>query len=176
MNNKNNIVFGVVAVIVIIALIIISPMLTKDSKTSDTSDGQELFSRASMESNSVKDEEKKDFNNIDVDNYLAIAHREEKNLVLVGRNGCQYCQIAEPIIQNIMYRYDLTVYYVSTDYFDEDSYTKFSNSNDLLKSFATPLFMVVENDQILDYEQGLLDTNGYLDFLKQNDIITGTEE
>ena len=172
MNNKNNIIFGVVAAIVIIALIIISPMLTKNSKSSDSNDGQELFSRASIESNNVKEEEKKDFNDIDVDTYLAVAHREDKNLVLVGRNGCQYCQIAEPIIQNIMYKYNLDVYYVSTDYFDEESYTKFSNSNELLKSFATPLFMVVANDEILDYEQGLLDTNSYLDFLKKNEIIT----
>ena len=75
-----------------------------------------------------------------------------------------------------MYKYDLTINYVSTDYFDEESYQRFSNSNDLLKSFATPLLMVVSNDQINDSVQGLLDTDGYMNFFTKNGFINGTEE
>lgn len=178
MKNKNNIIFGVISVIVIVAIVIISPMLTSNNKAEEktTLSDQELFSKASIESNNIKDDEKKDFYDIDVDTYLSIAHEEEKSLVLVGRNGCQYCKIAEPIIQNIMYKYDLTINYVSTDYFDEESYQRFSNSNDLLKSFATPLLMVVSNDQINDSVQGLLDTDGYMNFFTKNGFINGTEE
>lgn len=177
MKIKNNIRFGVVSAIVIIALVIISSMISKDTKSSvKIENDQDLFSRASIESSKINEDEMKNFEDIDVDTYLVVAHREEKNLVLVGRNGCEYCKIAEPIIQNIMYKNNLTIYYVSTDYFDEDSYIKFSNSNDLLKSFATPLLMVVSNDQILDYQQGLLDTEGYNKFLIKNEFITGMEE
>lgn len=176
MKNKNNLIFGVVATIIIVILVIVSPMLTKDKKTTKYStNDQEIFSRATIESNNVSDDEKKSFDDIDVDTYLVVAHREEKSLVLVGRKGCEYCQIAEPIIQKIMHDNNLTVYYVSTDYFDEDSYQKFSSSNDLLKSFATPLLMVVSNDQIVDYTEGLLDTDGYKKFLIKNEFL-GMEE
>lgn len=170
MINKNNIIFSVVAFIIIIILFIISPMLTKNSKY-DINDNQTLFARASNESSNIKDDEKKEFSYIDVDTYLILAHNEDKSLVLVGRSGCQYCNIAEPIIQNIMFKYDLKIYYISTDDFTEDSYRKFSESNDLLVSFATPLLMIVANDNIIDYEQGLLDTSGYINFLVKNELL-----
>ena len=56
MKNKNNIIFGVISVIVIVAIVIISPMLTSNKKAEEktTLSDQELFSKASIESNNIK--------------------------------------------------------------------------------------------------------------------------
>ena len=174
MNNKNNIIFVSIGVILLIIIAIVSPMLTdntnKSNKQNDNDD-QATYARATSEANNVKDEEKKDFKSIDVDTFLIVLHNDNKSLVLVGREGCQYCVIAEPIIQSIMYKYDIDINYVSTDYFTEESYEKFSNSHSLLKSFATPLLMVVSNGEIIDYLQGLRDTSTYTEFLINNGFI-----
>lgn len=174
MKNKNNIILGVIGIIVIVAVAIVSPKLTSDNKKSidpaDNSD-QAIFARATSEASKIKDEEKKSFKDIDVDTFVILLNNESKSLVLVGRKDCQYCSIAEPIIQSIMYKHDIDINYVSTDYFTKDSYEKFSNSNPLLKSFATPFFMVVSNGQIVDYLQGLRDTASYEKFLINNGFI-----
>lgn len=176
MNNKKNIIFSLIAITIIILLAILSPKISQNKKSTEkVEEDQELFTRAVKESNNIPDNEKKEFSNISVDSYLIIAHNENKSLVLIGRSGCQYCKIAEPIIQKLMKDNDLTIYYVSTDDFDDDSYRKFSESNDLLKSFATPFLMVVSNDEIIDYEEGLLDTDSYKKFLVKNGFITEKE-
>ena len=70
---------------------------------------------AEKESESVKSNEIKELNNINVSDYLEFYAGEESKLVLVARPTCHYCQIAEPILQNIAYKYDLEINYLNTD-------------------------------------------------------------
>lgn len=170
MKNKNILLIGL-TVLIIIAVLVASVILSNNStKTTDAND-DDIYNRAISESEKVNDDEMRDFISITVDEYLDLYNGSEKELVLVGRSGCQYCQIANPIIQNIMYINNLDIKYLSTDTFTQESEEKFMDSNELLNSFATPLLLVVQDGEIINSLEGLTDRAGYNLFFEENGFI-----
>lgn len=159
-------------IIFIIATVCIFSFVAGSSKGGTTAnDNEDILTRAKKESNSILSNEKKNFNKISVDEYLEFYKNKDDTIVLVGRGDCQYCHIAEPIIQNIMFIYDLDIKYILTDDFDIESEEKFMTSNELLNSFSTPLLMIVSENSIKDMQDGLTDKNGYIEFFKKNNYI-----
>lgn len=140
--------------------------------TSDSSDASDMTARAQEESAAVSDDEKKDFEEIDVDTYLELYKGDEKSIVLFSRPTCGYCQIAEPILHHIAYQYDLTINHVNTDEMDSDDSTKLFESDDFFNDgLGTPLLMVVSDGKIVDVVNGLVDTENYVNFFSDNGFI-----
>ena len=86
----------------------------KDKGTSTeelSNDPETIYANAQKESETVKSDEMKEFNSIDVTTYLDYYAGEDTKLVLLARPTCHYCQIAEPILQNIMYEYNIDLLY-----------------------------------------------------------------
>ena len=165
MNKK---VFGIIGVILIIVLLIASCSLSpkEESDTTDT------LTIATKEAASIKEEEKKEFTNINIDEYINAYNGEEKTLVLVARPTCHYCQIAEPILHNIAYKYSININYLDTDDFQEDDFQKFIESNEYFsEGFGTPMLLVVSNGTINDIVDGVTDTKHYIEFLKEYKFI-----
>lgn len=172
-NNKILIISGIVLAVI---LIVISSMIGTDSNNTKTDkvteDGQTIVTNAQKESEAVKDDEKKDFTQIDVDKYLEYYAGEENKIVLIARPTCHYCQIAEPILQNISFKYDIEINYLNTDEFSDDDQTKFVNSDETFKDgFGTPFLLVVSNNKIVSSISGLTDEAHYLSFFKSNGFI-----
>ena len=115
-----------------------------------------------------KEEKLKEYTSINVDQYLRYYKEDKDRLIIVGNAGCEYCKAAAPIIQSIMYKYNLDIYYVSTDDFTEETEDEFMNSNELLNSFSTPFLFVVE---IKDSIKGLQEEKEYIEFFKNNEFI-----
>lgn len=165
MNKK---VFGIIGVILIIVLLIASCSLSpkEESDTTDT------LTIATKEAASIKEEEKKEFTNINIDEYINAYNGEEKTLVLVARPTCHYCQIVEPILHNIAYKYSININYLDTDDFQEDDFQKFIESNEYFsEGFGTPMLLVVSNGTINDMVDGVTDTKHYIEFLKEYKFI-----
>lgn len=171
MNKKT---YGIIGVIIIVLLLIISCTVNTDKKSSsiDTEDIQTIISNAQNESNNVKEDEKKEFIEISMDDYLNKYNGEESSLILIARPTCHYCQIAEPILHNIAYKYNIDINYLNTDNFQDGDSEKLINSNEFFTNgFGTPLLLVVSNGNINDKQDGLTDTNHYIKFLKTNGFI-----
>ena len=169
MNKK---VFGIIGVILIVLLLLISSSVTKDKETSLSDDIQTIISNAQKESENVKEDEKKDFIEINIDDYLNKYNGEESSLVLIGRPTCHYCQIAEPILHNVAYKYNIDINYLNTDNFQDGDSQKLVESDQFFTNgFGTPLLLVVGNGSIKDKQDGLTDTNHYVNFLKENGFI-----
>ena len=134
-NKKKLIVIGTVVLIVIL-LIISFNIKDNDKDTKLSNDVDTIIENAQKESNNVKESEKKSFLSIDVTKYLEFYSGSEKQLVLVARPTCSYCQIAEPIIQSIAYEYNIDINYLNTDEFSEDDQNNFIHS-------VTPHFLPV---------------------------------
>ena len=142
----------------------------EDSNTS--SSGMDMTTRAQQESASISEDEKKDFDDIDVDRYLELYDGGQNSIVLLSRPTCGYCQIAEPILHHIAYQYDLTIYHVNTDEMDSDDQTNLVQSDDYFsEGFGTPLLLVVSNGEIVDMVSGLVDTASYVSFFTENGFI-----
>lgn len=174
MKNKILIIIGVVLAVV---LIVISSLIGTDNKTSSTSDkatedGLTIVTNAQKESDAVKEDEKKEFTQINVDKYLEYYAGEENKIILVARPTCHYCQIAEPILQNLAFKYDLEINYLNTDEFSDDDQTNFVNSDETFKDgFGTPFLLIVSNNKIVESISGLTDTAHYTSFFKTNGFI-----
>lgn len=168
MNKKTLVIIGVVALLI---LLIIACSLDID-KTEYSSDPEVIIENATNESENINDNEKKDFIEINIDEYLNIYNEENKKIILVGRPTCHYCQIAEPILQNISYNYNIDIYYLNVDNFEEEDASRFVETDkEFSNGFGTPMLLVVGNGSVNDMLDSLADTNHYIEFLKENKFI-----
>ncbi len=170
MKNKSDIIFIIVSIFVLVIITISSYYYyNKENKKEKSDIETDFFNAVLQESKEVKN--KKDFNKINVDQYLELYNGSKDAVVLVGQDGCQYCDVAEPIIQGIMYDNNIEVNYLLTNDFTEETESKFMNSNERLKSFSTPLLLIVSNGEIKDEVDSLMHTEDYIKFFKDNNII-----
>ena len=167
MNKK---LLGITGVIVLVVLLIVSCSINTGDKSSNTMES--ILTNATMESSNIKENEMKEFTSIDVNTYLNIYNGEQKILVLVARPTCHYCQIAEPILHNIAYKYNININYLNTDNFQGEDSQKFIGSNEFFSNgFGTPMLLVVSDGKINNMVDGVTDTKHYVEFLKENKFI-----
>ena len=169
MNKK---IFGIIGVIVLVVLLIVSCSIKpKESNNSNNNSGS-IIENATIEASEIETDEMKEFIDININEYLNMYNGGENSLVLVGRPTCHYCQIAEPILHNIAYKYDINIYYLNTDNFTDEDAENFIKSNEYFNDgFGTPMLLVVSNGKINDIVDGVTDTKHYLEFLKKNEYI-----
>ena len=172
---KNNkillgLLVGLTVIVVLVVAFVASSNNNSDSNSS-TYDANDIVSRAQQESQSIKDSEKKDFIDIDINKFQEFYNGSDNKIVLFSRPTCGYCQIAEPILQNIMYKYKFDIYHVNTDNMSEDDFTTLKNINSEFDGFGTPLLVVVSNNKIVDKVSGLNDMSGSKEFFKKYNFI-----
>lgn len=170
MNKKTYIIIGIVLLFV---LIILSAVVTKKEETTELSnDPDVIYENAQKESAAVKDNEKKEFTQINLDTYFEMYKNEANDIVLIARPTCGYCQIAEPIIQNVAYEYSLKINYLNTDNFENTEEQTLQNSDEHFSSgLGTPTLVIVGGGKIIDAVDGLVDKAHYIDFFKRNGFI-----
>ena len=174
MKNKMGI-FLIGFLIILILFIGLIFILTSSSNERKKSKMEEsIIETATRESNSIDDKEKNKFIIIDVDKYLEFLDKEELNVVVVGRSGCEYCQIAEPILQKISKDYDIDINYLSVDTFDKEDNDKFLESDSYFKEkggVATPTILIIKDKEIKSRLEGLYTTSDYIEFFKEYSVI-----
>lgn len=184
MNDKNKkIVIGIVIAVGVVLLCALcyfassavsanaGDSYNENSDTTSSSDVDDMTTRAQEESANVSEDEKKDFKDIDVDTYLELYEGSKNSVVLFASPTCGYCQIAEPILHHIAYQYDLTIHHVDVSTLSTDESEELADSNEYFSQLGTPALLVVSNGEIVDSVDGLVDTNSYVDFLKDNGFI-----
>jgi len=173
MKNKKTLKVIAIIALVVVLLILASTVGNKSDKEEVLSnDPTIILANAREESASVKENEKKEFIQIDINEYMNYYNGEEPTLILLARPTCGYCQIAEPIIQNIAYEYNLDIHYLNTDNFTDEAQTTFVQSDEFFNTgYGTPILYIVMKGQILDKVDGLTDRAHYVEFLRMNGYI-----
>ena len=128
MNKTRTIFIVILVVMVILAGVAIIFSTTKDSRSAN-----KLINNSTKEADDIDTKHMRDFKIIDVDKYLELYKDGKTSVVIIGRTGCEYCSIAEPILKNISYEYEVDFYYLSTDTFSGDDGSKFLNSDEYFK-------------------------------------------
>jgi len=174
MKKRNSNIIIALAIVLIFLVVLAFFVGTKENDPNHLSnDPNVIMSNAERESKEIKEEEKKAFNYITIDQYFELLAGEEKSIILLARPGCQYCQIAEPIIQNVMYQYNLDINYLNTDDFDEDALGKFINSDEMWsEGFGTPMLYLVQKNGIIDVVDGVTDRGHYKEFFINNGYVS----
>ncbi len=168
MNKTRTIFIVILALMVILAGIAIIFSVTKDDRSAN-----KLIGNSSKEADEIDTKHMRDFKIIDVDKYLELLNDNKASVVVIGRTGCEYCSIAEPILKNISYEYEVDFYYLAVDTFSGDDGTKFLNSDEYFKEkggVSTPTVLILKKG-VVDMNVGLDDTEGYENFFKKNNII-----
>lgn len=178
MNNKKEKIIKII--ILVIAFLLVCTLCffasesaneNSSSSTSSQSDSGDITSLAQEEANNIKDSEMKEFTSITVDNFLDMYNGTLNKIVLISRPTCHYCQIAEPILKNISYKYDLEINNLNTDEFSDDDFSKLESSNERFEDFGTPLLVIVSNGTIVDEISGLTTTEIYTEFFRKYEFI-----
>ena len=175
LQKKKKIIISICVSLLVIVLIIISFNI-EDKEQKDTltlsNDPDTIISNAKKENSSIGENEKKDFIQIDLSKYMEYYNGNEKKIVLLARPTCTYCQIAEPIIQNVSYEYNIEVNYLNTDNLTEEETNTLVHSNEFLENnFGTPILLIISNNDIIDKVDGLTDKAHYVEFFKKNNYI-----
>lgn len=174
MNKKVLTIGGIVVLVVLLVLTMsIKPKEgAGEVKKTVSNDPNVILSNAEKESAAVKEDEKGEFIQIDIDKYLEYYNGSEAKIILLARPTCHYCQIAEPIIQKLVKDYNLEVNYLNTDNFTEDTQATFVQSDEAFsEGFGTPYLFIVKDSSIVDSVDGLTDTAHYESFFSTNGFI-----
>lgn len=181
MDKKDSLIKNILIVIGVLVVCLISFLVTPSNENDSASnknnvnldsDSGSVIDNAQQDSSIVKDDEKKELTVIDVDTYLDFYNGDEKTIVFIGRPTCGYCELAQPIIENIAYENDLEIKYLNTDEFSDDDEDKFMGSDEAFSNgFGTPLLVVISNGEITGKLEGLVDKENYIDFFEEYEFI-----
>ncbi len=131
---------------------------------------EKTLKNAEKEYKSIKESEKEAFNKITATTYKSYLNNSNK-LVLLS-NTCKYCEQAETILQKLNKDYNLKIDYIETSHLSaQDIETITKSSEDFNNGFGTPTLIAIKNGKVVDILEGITDTKGYVDFLKENKFI-----
>ena len=163
--------------IVVLVLIIVfgASYFTSELKECDNGGSTTTTSstnNSSNDSSDISEDEQGDLNEIDIDEYLDLLKGDEASIIYIARPTCHYCQEMEPIVRNIVYEYGVEINYLNTDELDDDGQAKLIESDDhFSEGYGTPLLLVVQNDEIVDIQEGLSTKDTTVNFFRDNGFI-----
>ena len=152
-------VLGITSIILIIVLVIGLAVGASNLKKVDGNDSVETVTL-----------EEADFNEVSLDEYLELIKSSEKNVILVARPTCTYCEAFAPILSEASKELNIEVNYIDTDKFTNDDWTTFNNSLSYLsdEQWGTPLTLIVQNGEIVDVNSGYVELETIISFFTNN--------
>ena len=170
--NKNIILYVVIGIVAVGLLIATMFIEEKEVESVYSDDPNVIIANAERESANITDNEMKALINISIEEYLTLYAGSENSIVFVARPTCPYCEITEPIIRKISKDYNIKINYLNTDEFSEDDRASFVRHNEMFaEGYGTPMILIVSNNQIVTYFEGLTDTAHFVEFFKANNLI-----
>lgn len=161
---------GITSIVLLVALVIgaavgVSHMdKTKSNNKTTTTESSSDYSQTALE--------QAGFNKVSIDEYLNLIKSSDKQIILIARPTCGYCEKFTPILKQAMEDMNLTINYVNTDNFSSDDWSKFQNSFDYLASdeWGTPLTLIVQNGKIVDKNNGYVELDAIKEFFTKNGL------
>lgn len=132
---------------------------------------------ATRDAGEISDDERENMSEITVNDYLELYKSDNYSVVLLSKETCSYCQIAVPILENIVYEYDADIKYIDTAKASEDDIYNLVKSDDVFdEGYGTPFLMIVGKNEIKDSFDGLGSKEAYIEFLKEYGFIGDENE
>ena len=142
------------------------------STTTSSTNNSSNDSSDSSSTSDIPEDEQGELNDIDIDEYLDLKEGSDASIIYIARPTCHYCQEMEPIVRNIVYEYGVEINYLNTDELDDDGQAKLIESDDYFsEGYGTPLLLVVQNDEIVDIQEGLSTKDTTVNFFRDNGFI-----
>ncbi|MBQ2947128.1 MAG: hypothetical protein IJE04_04695 [Bacilli bacterium] len=111
---------------------------------------------------------------INLSEFNNLLNNNEKNIIVIGKDECKYCDSVTTTLNDIAINYDIKINYINVGKLDSDISLQVEeklmelNYND---GFTTPMVLVVENNKLLNYVIGFASEQYFVDIFTENGII-----
>lgn len=94
-------------------------------------------------------------------------------VVVIKRDGCGYCDMYDPVVQEVANEYGLPIRYINMSNLSEEEYNKLGSSNSYLRKeqWGTPTTLFMYGEYVVDSIGGYVEKDTLVDFVKENFII-----
>ena len=162
MKDKSKIIIIVVIAILLILLVAANSTNKKKTKEEEQKKVEDILTKAENDSKSISDNDK----------FIEDYQSSEYNIVLIASPTCHYCELAEPILQNIAYVNDLNIEYLDISTLNDEENSRLNNCDEFFKGgVGTPLLLILGDNSIINKVDGLVDRSTYMDFFIKTNII-----
>ena len=111
---------------------------------------------------------------INLNEFNVLLKNNEKNIIIVGKDDCKYCDQVNETLNNIAINNDIKINYINVGKIDssvaievEEKLSEMGYSD----GFTTPITLIVENNKLLDYIIGSSNSEYFIDIFTENGII-----
>jgi len=118
--------------------------------------------------------QKAELTNITIDNYREILASDEVSLIYIASPSCGYCAQQEPIMQELVSKYDFEVNYLNTNSVTstdmDEVYKLYGSVQESLygvDGVRTPTILIVQSGKLLDMQLGNIDLESLVALLQQ---------
>ena len=111
---------------------------------------------------------------INLDEFKNILNNNEKNIIVIGKDDCKYCDQVNETLNNIAINNDIKINHINVGKIDSDVAVEVEKNLLDLKygdGFTTPMTLIVENNKLLNYVIGSSTEEYFIDIFKENGII-----
>ena len=104
---------------------------------------------------------------ITYDEYEEKIDNNEHFVVVISREGCTYCELYKPVVEEVTDKYNIPIYYLDLYHMTKNEQIRLSTSNDYLmeNSWGTPTTLYMHGEEVIDAIGGYVDEEGLEDFL-----------
>lgn len=110
------------------------------------------------------------FTEITYEQYKEKVNNNELFLVVIVRDGCGYCEMYEPLVEEVATEYNLPFYYINLTNITDEEREELSSTNKYLKKnkWGTPTTLFMYGENIVDSISGYVEKDTFVDFVKEN--------
>lgn len=110
------------------------------------------------------------FTEISYSEYESKMAEEKPFLVIIVRDGCGYCEMYEPIVEEVSNEYQVPIYYINLANLTEEEQSLLAKSNTYLKTkeWGTPTTLFMYGKTVVDSISGYVEKEEFVEFIKEN--------
>ena len=118
------------------------------------------------------------FNEITYSEYEEKIDSKEPFLVVIVKDGCGYCEMYEPILEEVANEYKLPINYINLAHLSEEEYNNLSSSNSYLKKnqWGTPTTLFMVGDEVENSIGGYVEKDELVSFVEKNFVVEKNAE
>lgn len=112
------------------------------------------------------------FTEITYSEYEEKMNTEAPFLVVIVRDGCGYCEMYEPVVEEVANEYKLPIYYINMSNLSSEEYTALGTSNSFFRknqgNWGTPTTLFMYGDYVVDTITQYVEKDTLVSFVKEN--------
>lgn len=102
--------------------------------------------------------------------YEELMNSNKPFLMVIIQDGCGYCQMFEPIVEEVANEYKIPVNYLNITNLTSEESVSLNKSNSYLKrnNWGTPTTLFMVGNEVIDYIDRYVEKEDFVSFVKEN--------